>query len=89
MALKDTTVNADPVARCKFGRLYDTLDKADQKTLIEWRKRGFGAPRITNGLREDGHRISQPSTSYHLAGTCPCAPGSDPLRGVPGDSPQR
>lgn len=82
MGLRDTSVNAEAVFLCKFGRIIDALDQDDMTILTEWiNVKRFGAPKIRKGLNEVGESIGQDAIGRHLVANCGCPEGT-PFFGV-------
>ena len=65
LAEAEAELSGKPQA-CKFQRLYDSLEEADQATLDGWVAAGKPRGWIAGVLQRAGHEISRDSVRVHL-----------------------
>lgn len=57
---------------CPVAKLAEKLNEVDRKTLFEALDKGVPATTLATALREEGHKIGEPSLNQHRSGKCRC-----------------
>jgi hypothetical protein len=61
-----------PSYQCTFATVFESLNKEDQKELLEHIKKGTPSSTLVLALRAEGHRIGEATFNNHRNGRCRC-----------------